>query len=189
MHSRLGIADAADRRRTYRLHRLAADEAAAICRCSIAAAAAAVASRLLGRLLCRQCAADAQAHESSHPHVGIVGAAHTVRLAWRGERKAAGWSGCCFQPAAPMVACAWQSSSISGGLLAGMQPQLCRRLVYPSKMNLPESMPQKRRCGGMGAQPCTSAGWQRSASSRSASPRAAVIWSITPQGAPAADWQ
>ncbi len=67
-----------------------------------------------------------------------------------------------------------------------MQPQLCRRLVYPSKMNLPESMPQKRRCGGMGAQPCTSAGWQRSASSLSASPRAAVIWSITPQGAPAA---
>ena len=41
----------------------------------------------------------------------------------------------------------------------------------------------------MGALPCTSAGWQRSASRRSASPSAAVIWSMTLQGAPAVEHQ
>jgi hypothetical protein len=37
----------------------------------------------------------------------------------------------------------------------------------------------------MPASPSSSAGWQRSASSRPSRPRAAVIWSMTPQGAPA----
>lgn len=65
-------------------------------------------------------------------------------------------------------------------------PPPWRPVSPPIPQPSPESTPQNCKCGGMAAPPCTSAGWQRSASSRASWPSAADIWSITPQGAPAA---
>lgn len=45
-------------------------------------------------------------------------------------------------------------------------------------------MPKQITCAGICTPACSSAGWHSSAVSCPASPSAAVIWSITPQGAP-----